>query len=139
MPCTRSKSSSSSTQYRVAPSVASGSYHLGSPSPHPSTSVSQGDEVHCPFKGYDGCQDGVSGRGYAKSAIYRHITDKHFPTKKDKDICRDRIQTNFDCFVAWERVLQDLKMWMCFKCLHFMHGKSHALLNHIQQTSLQVH
>lgn len=82
MPCTRSRSFFSSTQCRLSPSVVSGSYHLGSPSssPHPSTSSSQEQSVkesdqfsqpfihnaesddtmvHCPFKIFEECQDGV--------------------------------------------------------------------------------
>ncbi|RZC77937.1 hypothetical protein C5167_002140, partial [Papaver somniferum] len=107
-------------------SVSSSSSQLAStsssppspPSQLPSTSTLQGGKVPCPFKGYDGCGGGVCGRGYAKSVVYRHYTDQHFPTEKDKETCRARIQTNPDCFVAWEKVLLDMQMWLCFKCLH---------------------
>lgn len=50
-----------------------------------STFVSQKDKIPCPFKGYDGCHGGVDGNGYARSAIYKHLTDMHFPTMGDKD------------------------------------------------------
>ncbi|RZC52083.1 hypothetical protein C5167_020504 [Papaver somniferum] len=120
MPSTRSRYSPSSTHYRVSSSAPS-CYSSGPPSSSPQylpQSASQGDMFHCPFMGYDGFHNGVNGRGYAKSTIYRHITDKHFPTDKDKDTCKERIQNNFDYFVSWEMVLLDMQMWLCFKCLH---------------------
>lgn len=59
-----------------------------------------------------------SGRGYSTSAIYRHMKDQHFPTDEAKDVCRERIRNNADCFDALESVLSDLQLWICIKCLH---------------------
>ncbi|XP_026410257.1 uncharacterized protein LOC113305438 isoform X1 [Papaver somniferum] len=117
MPCARSRSSSTSKgKIPVSSSVSRSVYSSPTPSQFPSTS-SQGDKVPCPFKGYDGCGGGVCGRGYAKSAIYRHISDQHFPTEKEKQICREHIHNNPDCFAAWENVLFAMQMWLCMKCL----------------------
>lgn len=89
-----------------------------SPSQFATTSSSHNDKVPCPFKIFDGCISGVGGRGYARSAILRHIKDRHFPTAIAKDICRERIRNNLDCFDVWERTLSDLQSWLCINCLH---------------------
>lgn len=68
------------------------------------------DKIPCPFNNFDGCRGGTNGRGYAKSAIRRHLHDQHFPSESDKELCRDRIRTNSECFTAWEEVLEDMQM-----------------------------
>lgn len=83
-----------------------------------SASKSQGDRVHCPFTNYDGCHDGVGGRVYVRSAIYRHLKDMHFPNNDAMEVCRVRIRTNLDCFNVWERFLGDIQLWICLQCLH---------------------
>lgn len=59
---------------------------------------------HCPFINYDGCHDGCGGRGYARTSIYRHMKDMHFPNKEAKEICRERKRTSLDCYNAWEKI-----------------------------------
>ncbi|KAI3925616.1 hypothetical protein MKW98_001470, partial [Papaver atlanticum] len=40
--------------------------------------ASQADAfIHCPFRRYDGCKDGVGGKGYARNSMIRHLNDKH--------------------------------------------------------------
>ncbi|XP_026442615.1 uncharacterized protein LOC113342224 [Papaver somniferum] len=112
MPTRRSSRSSSSSQG-----------DNGSPSGSASTSQSASatthdGQAHCPFIGYDECHDGVGGRGYARTAIYRHMKDMHFPNEAAKETCRERIRTNMDCYNAWERMLTGMQLWLCIKCLH---------------------
>lgn len=115
MPRTRSSTYSSAEDVHLPPSSQS-TYSQG-PSTYPST-LSQSDKIPCPFKNYDGWIGGVAGRGYAKSAIYKHIHAKHFPTERDKEKCRDRICNNIDCYLAWEKSLSAMQMWLCIQCLH---------------------
>lgn len=79
--------------------------------------ASQGGKIHCPFRNYNGCHGGVGGRGFAKSVVYKHLLDRHFPTENAKAICKDRIQQRVDCFEAWEQALQELQWWLCIRCL----------------------
>ncbi|RZC70858.1 hypothetical protein C5167_034015, partial [Papaver somniferum] len=109
MPYTRSRPLPSSSRYRASSARPSSSRSQCPISPPSSSQISfvssQGDKFQSPFKGFDECGGGVRGRGYAKSSIYRHLTDMHFPTIEAKDICRARIQNDANCFNAWESIL----------------------------------
>ncbi|XP_026457873.1 uncharacterized protein LOC113358495 [Papaver somniferum] len=91
--------------------------------------VSHSGKVPCPFKDFDGCGGGVRGGGYAKSAIYKHLTDKHFPSVEAKDVCRERIQTNVACFGAWESTLACMQIWLCIKCLQIHSWKKKTCMD----------
>ncbi|XP_026413018.1 uncharacterized protein LOC113308770 [Papaver somniferum] len=90
---------------------------LGSPPPSQPLSVSQRYKFHLSFKNFDDCTGGIGGREYAKSAIFKHLKDRHFPDEASSEVCRERIKNNVNCFVTWERVLNDMQGWLCIKCL----------------------
>lgn len=79
---------------------------------------------HCPFRDYDGCRNGVNGRVYARTSLYKHLNDLHFRGESGKDICRERINTIRDVYFDWEHVLTQLQMWLCTKCMRLNSWKS---------------
>ncbi|XP_026449835.1 uncharacterized protein LOC113349999 isoform X2 [Papaver somniferum] len=67
---------------------------------------------------FDGCNNGVRGRGFVRSSLFPHIKGKHFVHGAEHDRCRDRISQNGAVFALWEDALLQLKMWLCTKCMH---------------------
>ncbi|XP_026460406.1 uncharacterized protein LOC113361356 [Papaver somniferum] len=83
-----------------------------------SASQNANDLFQCPFRGFEGCKNGVGGRGFVRGYIVKHLTDKHLSNDEGKERCRDRIQNNGAVYALWEDVLQRLKMWLCTQCMH---------------------
>ncbi|KAI3963863.1 hypothetical protein MKW92_004301, partial [Papaver armeniacum] len=80
----------------------------------PESSESQADAFfHCPFKGFDGCKDGVGGRGHVKNSLLAHSKDKHL----GNDRCKNRLPTIPEVYKACEDVLIQLQMWICTECM----------------------
>lgn len=79
---------------------------------------------HCPYKHYEDCQDGVNGRGYAKTSIIKHIQDRHFSSRNGISTCRERIRNDARVFHAWEKLLKNQRMWLCFPCMQCYSWKS---------------
>lgn len=44
-------------------------------------------------------------------------------------ISAEKIRNNPDCFDAWEKVLSDLLMWLCLKCMHIHAWKKACMSN----------
>ncbi|KAI3865576.1 hypothetical protein MKW92_013939, partial [Papaver armeniacum] len=57
---------------------------------------------HCPFRDFDGCRDGVRGRGFTRGSLISHINDRHFASAESKGNCRQRIGNSADIYDAWE-------------------------------------
>lgn len=68
--------------------------------------------AHFLFKHFDDCQDGYSGRGYAKTSILRHIKDHYWPTQDRLIVCKEKIGTQLVVYQAWEHLLNLMEMWL---------------------------
>lgn len=76
-----------------------------------------------PFKGFDGCKNGVRGRDLVRSSFFKHLNDMHIVNGEENDRCRDKIQNNGIVYALWEQTLSQLKMWLCTKCMHLQTWK----------------
>lgn len=71
-----------------------------------------------PFKTLHSCSGGVNGRGYAKSSFVKHLHDRHFSSAEKKDFCRELITKDLNVYLACEKLLGSLRLWLCGKCMH---------------------
>ncbi|KAI3858842.1 hypothetical protein MKX03_027938, partial [Papaver bracteatum] len=77
----------------------------------------QGNRVHCPFRDFDDCNDGVNGMGYIRSSFQRHLNDRHFSSDIAKQQCRERLNNDRNIYTSWEQVLLQLRCWLCSHCM----------------------
>ncbi|XP_026456101.1 uncharacterized protein LOC113357055 isoform X2 [Papaver somniferum] len=83
-------------------------------------SPSEGGEVffQCPFRGLDGCRNGVGGRGLLKASLFNHLKNQHYKGVDGKDMCWERIRSGAVLYKAWDSVLLQLKSWLFSQCMH---------------------
>ncbi|XP_026425143.1 uncharacterized protein LOC113321449 isoform X1 [Papaver somniferum] len=116
----RTRACSSSPQHTTSSSSASYSGTSRSHSPYNLVlrpPIHNDGRIPCPFKDYDECGNGISGRGYVRSSFQRHLNDIHFPTDQAKQQCRERLATYRGTYIAWEAVLQHMRCWLCRHCM----------------------
>lgn len=93
LPLSQTSSTTSSQNGMVPPP-----FNLGT---NNSTSSNEG-RIHCPFKTFDSCSNGVGSNGYSKSGLCRHLHDKHLPNVERKNVFRERISSSRIVYEAWE-------------------------------------
>ncbi|RZC57170.1 hypothetical protein C5167_004475 [Papaver somniferum] len=117
-PCSLPSSQSSSTSSSQNGTVPS-PFNLGTNN----STLSNEGRIHCPFKTFDSCFNGVGSNGYSKSGFYKHLHDRHLPNLECKNACRERISSSRIVYEAWERTLNQLQMWLCVPCMHIQAWK----------------
>lgn len=95
--------------------------------PHPLSAIppdglitSEGCDVlyQCPYRGLDGCNNGIGGRGLLRGSLFNHLKNQHYRREEGKNRCRERLRSNGDVYMDWDSVLLHLKSWLCSQCMH---------------------
>lgn len=96
----------------------------GTSQAHCLSPISQGFDIQTankflqsPFRDFDGCKNGVRGRGFVRSYFFKHINDTHLLNGDEHERCRDKIAHNGTVYGLWEEALFQLRMWLCTKCM----------------------
>lgn len=56
-----------------------------------SSSVGCNVFFHYPYRGLDGCRNGIGGRGLLKASLFNHLKNQHYKGFEGLNRCRERI------------------------------------------------
>ncbi|XP_026397972.1 uncharacterized protein LOC113293597 [Papaver somniferum] len=111
-------------------------------SPRDGVSGGRSDLFQCPFKGLDGCKNGVGGKGLLKVSLLNHLKNLHYKREGGTDRFRERLHSCHEVYHAWEGTLQQLESWLCTHCMHiYALGKKCPYLDTHEPTpsSVSIH
>ncbi|KAI3905509.1 hypothetical protein MKW92_025193, partial [Papaver armeniacum] len=72
----------------------------------------------CPFKGLDGCKNGVGGKGLLNVSLFSHLKNLHYKREGGTDKCCERVRNCGDVYQAWEFTLRRLESCLYTHCMH---------------------